>query len=303
MTTEIITPFRPPRDGLYREVALPSVVEFRAAEDLQQEDDLGPDYIGLMRGHFLVFNQWTEINSIFEGNFLERFAPSSVTKTLTENRDSIRVLFQHGRDPVLGDKPLGPIRDMYPDRNGAYYEVPLLDTAYNRELLPGLKEGLYGASHRFRVLREEIRDDPGASDYNPKGLPERTIKEAQILEFGPVTFPAYEGASAGVRSTTDVILFGDLAREPDKLRVLVEAVRSTHLVGATERSSEDSTQPETPAVTVINNFTQPNDDQSTTDRDAAPPADRAAQERTRRPGRRDSRPLYGDPERRQAWRL
>jgi hypothetical protein len=24
-----------------------------------------------------------------------------------------------------------------------------MDTSYNRDLLPGLKEGLYGASHRF----------------------------------------------------------------------------------------------------------------------------------------------------------
>jgi hypothetical protein len=35
-------------------------------------------------------------------------------------------------------------------------------------------------------MREEIvEDDPGASAYNPNGLPERTIKEAQVMEFGP----------------------------------------------------------------------------------------------------------------------
>lgn len=41
------------------------------------------------------------------------------------------------------------------------------------------------------------------SDYNEAGLPERTITEARVLEFGPVSFPGYEGAVAGVRSLTD----------------------------------------------------------------------------------------------------
>jgi hypothetical protein len=29
------------------------------------------------------------------------------------------------------------------------------------------------------------------SDHNPLGLPERTINEIRLYEFGPVTFPAY----------------------------------------------------------------------------------------------------------------
>jgi phage head maturation protease len=28
-------------------------------------------------GHFAVFNRWTEIDSLFEGQFMERFAPGS----------------------------------------------------------------------------------------------------------------------------------------------------------------------------------------------------------------------------------
>jgi hypothetical protein len=156
-----------------------------------------------MAGHFAVFNTWTEINSNFEGNFLERIAPGAFGKTFVENRNSIRVLFQHGRDPVVGDKPLGPIITLREDARGAAYEVTLLDTTYNRDLLPALEAGLYGASFRFAVMQEEHRKSPGASDYNPKGLPERTIRAARVFEFGPVTFPAYAGATAGVRSMTD----------------------------------------------------------------------------------------------------
>ena len=81
--------------------------------------------------------------------------------------------------------------------------MPLFDTSYNRDLLPGLKAGVYGASMRMRVTGEEWNDAPTRSEGNPEGIPERTITRMQVLEFGPVTFPANPGASAGVRSGTD----------------------------------------------------------------------------------------------------
>ena len=34
------------------------------------------------------------------------------------------------------------------------------------------------------------------SAHNPKGLPERTILEARVYEFGPVNFPAYSDATS-----------------------------------------------------------------------------------------------------------
>jgi hypothetical protein len=204
---------RPPRDHLFR--AVYPGVELRAADD---GEDGGPTMIG----HFAVFNEWTEIHSIFEGDFLERFVPGAFKKTIRENRDGMRVLFQHGFDYSVGDKPLGPIEDLREDAQGAYYEVPLLDASYVRdEILPGLEAGLYGASMRFRVMREEFVEEPGSSDHNPGGLPERTVKEAQVREFGPVTFPAYAGASAGVRSLSDEFVFGRFARNPERLRELV----------------------------------------------------------------------------------
>lgn len=192
---------RPPRDDLVR--AVWPGIELR-------KSDAEDDGIAKLRGHFSVFNEWTEIHSLWEGDFLERVAPGAYKKTFRENREGMRVLFQHGRDPQIGDKPLGPIQDLREDDIGAYYEVPMIDTAYNRDLIPGLEAGLYGASFRFSVLREEFDEEPDASPYNPRGLPERTIKEARVMEFGPVTFPAYSGAtaelaSAGVRSMTDVL--------------------------------------------------------------------------------------------------
>jgi hypothetical protein len=54
------------------------------------------------------------------------------------------------------------------------------------------------------VVKDELRPHPARSEHNPKGLPEVTVTEARVIEFGPTPFPAYKGASAGVRSSRDV---------------------------------------------------------------------------------------------------
>lgn len=214
----------PRRDGLYRAV-FPGA-ELRAAAS--------GDGMPTLVGHFAVFNKPTEIASFMEGNFLERIAPGAFKKTFSESR-AIKCLFQHGCDPDIGDKPLGPIETLREDDTGAFYEVPLLDASYVRDdVLPGLEAGVYGASFCFEVIKEEFNEEPGISADNPKGLAERTLLEVRVPEFGPVTFPAYEEATAGVRSITtriaiesrgaDVMdeMFGEWsARNPGRARSLV----------------------------------------------------------------------------------
>lgn len=155
----------------------------------------------ILAGHFAVFNEWTEIDSFWEGSFLEQLARGAFKKTISENLSQVKVLYDHGYDPQLGNKPLGPIDQIREDNIGCYYEVPLIDTSYNRDfVIPAAEAGLLGASFRFKVIQDAWNDEPGVSAYNPKGLPERTIKEVRLYEFGPVTFPAYAAATAGLRS-------------------------------------------------------------------------------------------------------
>jgi HK97 family phage major capsid protein/HK97 family phage prohead protease len=222
----------PPRDSLVRAMAESPTLLFRAraaapspvdGEDPGDASEPDEPAMPTMVGHFARFNDWTEIDSFWEGNFMEQLAPGSFKKTIAENGKNIRVLFNHGQDPSIGDKVLGAHDVLTEDREGAYYEVPLFDTSYNRDLEPGLRAGVYGASFRFKVMKEEFVQAPKPSSYNPKGLPERTIKEVALAEFGPVTFPAYESATAGVRSsalrslTDTFILEGMAARDPEKL--------------------------------------------------------------------------------------
>lgn len=162
---------------------------------------------------WFVADVWTRIDSYFEGTFMERIAPGAATKTIKENRPNMRVLLQHGRDPQLGDKPICPIDLLEENDLGGYAEGRLFD-ALDPLVVEGLRAGVYGASFRFRVLREEIDNEPEASEYNPDGIPERTIKEMGVQEFGPVTWGAYSTASAGVRSLTDEMYFGAMRGMP-----------------------------------------------------------------------------------------
>ncbi len=220
----------PPRENLVRAV-MPGA-EFRASEG---------NGIGLLSGEFAVFDQWTEINSAWEGNFLERISPTAFNKTFDENRAGMKVLYDHGHDPQIGNKPLGPIQELRATDTGAYYEVPLFDTSYNRDLVPGLKAGVYGASFRFKVMREEFVKAPERGDHNPNGLPERTITEARVMEFGPVTFPAYEGATAGVRSLTDEFIVHQIFGNPERLRSLLESLVPTGPTTAPSAEAAEST--------------------------------------------------------------
>ena len=210
--------FRPPRDNLVR--AQPGDFELRDGED---------GAMPTMVGHFARFGEWAEIDSVFEGHFMERLAPGAFRKTFAENRDRIRVTFQHGKDPQLGHKVLGPVAVLEEDDYGARYEVPLLDTAYNRELLPGLRAGLYGSSFRFNAVKEDFVRRPARSAYNPQGLPERTLREVVVPEFGPVTYPAYAGATAGIRSLTDAYVFDAFTRDPERLAQIIESMRNPAL--------------------------------------------------------------------------
>lgn len=218
---------RPPRDELVRAV--------RVGVDLKRDDE--GTGMPTLYGHFTPFNRWTEIDSFWEGRFMERIAPGAFKKTFRETTP--KVLFQHGMDPQIGDKVLGRADTLREEDEGPYYEVPLLDTSYNRDLVPGLEAGLYGASFRFSVMKEEWVEEPKASDDNPNGLPERTIKELRCAEFGPVTFPAYEDATAGVRSLTDEFIIGRATTQPERLRALLTYLEARDKTSPAQERDEE----------------------------------------------------------------
>lgn len=179
-----------------------------------------------LTGRFAMPGEWTEINSMIEGHYFERTAPSAFEKTIQESAQNMRVMFHHGLDPRFGVQVLGPIRSLLPDTN---YEVDLFDTPEIRSLLPGLEAGLYGSSYKFDIVKEDANLRPTRSNWNPKGLPEVTMTELKVKEFGPTPIPAYKGTTAGIRSATDEFLLRSLVADEDRLRLLLEGIRAAAL--------------------------------------------------------------------------
>ena len=240
-----------PRDNLFRGY-------FDGAVELRAEGESDPT---TMYGHFTPFDAWEEIDSWFEGRFLERTVAGAFKRTINDPQDRarLRVTFDHGYDLSLGDKPLGPIDVLREEDFGPYYEVPLLDTDYNRDfILPALEgrlmngerrgsDGLLGASYRFRVTGEEWVREPKKSKHNPERLPERTITEVRLMEFGPVVYPAFPDATAKVRSLTDRYLELDLQRSGriERAAARLSALRgfptdSGHAIGAPDEDPDDT---------------------------------------------------------------
>ncbi len=253
---------RPPRDNLVRAL-LPGgerlVLKLRDAGDGEAAQDAMPT----MFGHFAVFNRWTEIDSFWEGNFMEAIAPGAFKRSIENSKDSIRTLFQHGRDPSTGALPLGTIDVLREDDVGAYYEVGLFDADYVQRILPALRSGQLGASFRFQVTRETVNSKPEASDHNPAGIPERTIQDLVLFEFGPVTFPAYDDATAGVRSgmrsMTDEWIIGRFGLDPRKFEDLVHhyldhaVARPGRDLGAVHAAPEPRNDPPGGRLEVVRN--------------------------------------------------
>jgi len=274
----------PPRENLIRAV-MPGV-ELRAADD----DDEGK----VLFGHFSRFNEWTEIDSMWEGHFMERFAPGAFRKTFQESRDRMRLLFQHGMDPDVGDKPIGTIDQLREDDEGGYYEARLFD-GLPPLVLDGLRAGQYGASMRFSVMRDREDKRPERSEHNPDGLAERTIIEAKVREFGPVTFPAYEGATAGVRSLTDDFIRSCFRENPERLREMFASASDVEAPDEDVELQDDS-------AARSDTGTEPEQDAPSTD-DAEPNAHLSDERREDKP--QTKRPIYGQrrKETSQPWLL
>lgn len=212
------------RDDLVRALA----PEFTSADgeivrSLQFDENQGGDAadgLGQLLGRFAVYDTWTEVNSVVEGHFMERTGEGTFRKTLSEKTPPI--IFNHGWNPRFGTMPLAPTETIGEDQRGGFYGGHLLDTSYNRDLVPGLRAGLYGSSYRARPTRQDVVPRPKPSDYNPRGLPEVTLREAALREVGPGMFPVYADTTATVRSETDDYLLARFGiTDPDMLRSLV----------------------------------------------------------------------------------
>jgi len=162
-----------------------------------------------LEGYAAVFDTPTRIDS-WEGRFDEVIAPGAFKRTLNARKPVLQ--FDHGNDVRTGSVPIGTIEDIREDEHGLFVRARLFDNAVVEPIRQAIEGGaIDGMSFRFRVVRDEWRDAAGAIvkdrdvggllfDPGDRGPLQRTIREVQLFEAGPVVFPAYEATTVGVRS-------------------------------------------------------------------------------------------------------
>lgn len=121
----------------------------------------------------------------------ERIMPTAFNRALSENQD-VRALFNHDPAHLLGRRGSGTLR-LSVDHIGLRYEIDPPDTQAGRDTLESIRRGdLAGSSFAFILKRH--RWERGA-DFDV-----RNIEDVDLLDVGPVTFPAYKSATTGLRS-------------------------------------------------------------------------------------------------------
>lgn len=199
----------------------------RAAPFEMFPDERGDGFT--LEGYAAVFDTPTRIDS-WEGRFDEVIARGAFGKTISERRPVLQ--FDHGRDVATGSVPIGAIEELREDDHGLFVRARLHDNARVEPIRQAIASGaIDGMSFRFRVTREEWDESTDT--------PQRTIREVDLYELGPVVFPAYAATSVGVRA-----MLADL--DADDRRRFVEELASE--VGAHIRSdaAPEGTSDDTP---------------------------------------------------------
>ena len=149
----------------------------------------------------------------------ERIMPGAFDRALREMQD-VRCLRNHQPDSLLGRVASGTLR-LSIDNRGLKYECDLPDNTLGNDTKVSLERGdLDGSSFSFQATRcawiYESKDGEETSI--------RQIEDVDLYDVGPVTFPAYTGATAGMRSESRAGLEAELIAERSKQRAEADAV-------------------------------------------------------------------------------
>lgn len=140
-------------------------------------------------GHAAVFDQVTRV----PGNY-ESISRSAFDAILDDENSDTRALINHDPNLLIGRQSAGTLRYGV-DKEGLEFEVDLPDTSYVRDLKVLAERGdITGASFGFVPGEDEWEkmEDGGR-------LRRHTLIRA-LADVSIVTFPAYDGAQANIRS-------------------------------------------------------------------------------------------------------
>lgn len=134
-------------------------------------------------GHAATFDDSYDMGYFRER--LERGAFKSAIQT-----DDVRALFNHDPNLILGRTKSKTVR-LKEDAMGLYVEIDPPDTVFARDLVTSIQRGdVSQMSFSFSIRKEEW-------DYKAE-LPMRIIKDVQLFDVSPVTYPANSNTDVSV---------------------------------------------------------------------------------------------------------
>ncbi len=152
-------------------------------------------------GYAAVFNQEAIINGPNGMRWRERIDPAAFKDAI--GRDDVIAAVNHDSKQVLGRSRTGTLL-LSADDHGLRYEVQLGRTTLAADTLESVRRGDYsGSSFKFLMANDGMRVAEKPTAANP--LPLIVVERVQLIDVGPVTFPAYAGTSVSVRSVPDLV--------------------------------------------------------------------------------------------------
>jgi len=130
----------------------------------------------------------TEYDIYGDGYLFERILPGAFDRAIRE--DDVRGLVNHNVDRIIGRTPL--TMRLGVDATGLEYEID--PPSFAVDIVESIqRKDVTGASFSFIPTDSNpVRREGGRRILEITGV--------QLFDTGPVTFPAYRGASAGIRS-------------------------------------------------------------------------------------------------------
>jgi len=158
--------------------------------EVQTRDDGKRRIVGYASVFYRDGDQGTEYE-IWPG-LRERIMPGAFERAIRERQD-VRALVNHNPGLLLGRTKSGTLT-LTADERGLKYEVDPPDTQVARDTMTSLKRGdMSGSSFAFMVAEKgyEFREE--------KDFDVVEVRDVDLYDVGPVTFPAYAGATSGLR--------------------------------------------------------------------------------------------------------
>lgn len=145
-----------------------------------------------IRGHAAVFFDGTEGTEfrLWDGA-VERIMPGAFDGALSRG-DDVCGLFNHDPNQVLGRRSGGTL-NLSADAKGLLYNIDPPNTSAANDVVELIRRGdVQGSSFSFQVTDQEWRTEDKVDI--------REIRGVELFDVGPVTFPAYEDTTTGVRA-------------------------------------------------------------------------------------------------------